>query len=306
MTAKVTPAQRACPVCDSPAIDDAGITLHPQPTRVAGVPIDLSGVEFHIRRCRTCSFQFKDPTIAQEVLLECYAKVDTAYYGFNPPPERRRFDQLKAMISRHAAGRRILDVGCFNGAFLRYMGDSWDRFGVEPCTPAAKVAADRGVHIFGDTVESIPAGTLFDVITAIDVVEHIVAPMPFFNKLASMLAPGGILLIVTGDSDAARWRRQGPLYWYVIIPEHVGFFNQRSVSEVAKRVGLTPAEHIRTSHTRETPREAIRQWAKNTAYSLARATNGLGVSKIRRAVSSRGAPGWMASPDHMFSVVKRD
>ena len=123
--------------------DDAGAVVHRAPTRVAGVPIDLGGTVFRLRRCRRCGFQFKDPPINGANLLACYAGAAPDHWEERPDPRKRRFDTLRTLLERHTPGQRILDVGCFNGAILGYLGDDWQRFGLEPARAAGGVGPRR-------------------------------------------------------------------------------------------------------------------------------------------------------------------
>src|SRR5688572_6183644 len=127
-----TSEARPCPVCGSTDTVVAGPILHGTPTHVAGVVLDLGDTRFVLRRCPRCEFQFKDPPIDSEKLMACYAAADSAKWELDPDPWQRQFDILGELLAAHARGRRVLDVGCFNGALLAYLGDGWQRFGVEP------------------------------------------------------------------------------------------------------------------------------------------------------------------------------
>lgn len=285
-----------CPLCGDNAGTDEGVVPHIPPFKVAGVPIDLGGVEFRIVRCATCALRYKVPPIPPARLMDCYERVASDYYGFDVDPRRRRYDELAAIITRHAPGRRILDIGCFNGAWLSYLGERWQRFGVEPCRPAASVAEDRGVRVIAPVLEEVPIHERFDVITAIDVLEHIPAPLPFLRRAVDLLAPGGMIVIVTGDSDATLWRWQGPLYWYVNIPEHVVFFSEPTMRWVERTLNLERVLYDRRCHSREPMLDAAKQTAKNLAYMAAQ---WLGYR------FDRGAPGWMAARDHLFYAARK-
>lgn len=93
---------------------------------------------------------------------------------------------------------RMLDVGCGNGATIRAFGQvapGWTKAGTEF---DAKYRAE--VESIPDTeplhvgpVEAVPG--VFDVITMIHVLEHIVDPVAVLATLRGKLAPGGLLLI---------------------------------------------------------------------------------------------------------------
>ena len=100
----------------------------------------------------------------------------------------------------------------------------WNRYGIEPSVKAAEVARNRGVDVLAPTLDGLDdSHGQFDVLTAIDVVEHIVDPMPFFRQVRDRLAPGGVLVLLTGNSSSFSWRMQGGMFWYCSLPEHVSF-----------------------------------------------------------------------------------
>ncbi|MBI1190427.1 MAG: methyltransferase domain-containing protein [Tepidisphaera sp.] len=306
---------QGCPVCGSARVRDVGPVFHPEPALVAGVAIDLRGMEFRLLECESCRFRFKRPAIPDQMLLDCYAKADAGNWGVEPDPIGRRFDDLLNVVRRHAPSTlsrpiRVLDVGCFNGAMLKHFGDSFERFGVEPSREAAAMASSRGINMLGDTIEHIEGRDgFFDVIISVDVLEHINDPDPFFQRVSRLLQGGqhpGVFICMTGDADAPAFRLNGGLHWYVsALPEHVSFWNRSSLNAAGKRCGLGIIEHRRMSHDRLYRRDWLGQTARNLAFAAVRSIGGLHLPILKRRFARRGAPSWIASADHMICVLRR-
>lgn len=297
---------RSCPLCRSDDVVDEGPTLHPYPYQVAGVPIDLGDENYRLAACRSCGFKYKDPKIPSDRLLACYAKASQSHWGEDPDPAVRMFDRWIDVLARHAPGRRILDIGCFNGALLAALGPDWERCGVEPCREAAALAAQRGVRILGERLDDLDPQRQFDAIIAIDVVEHIVEPLPFVRAVAAHLAPNGVFILVTGDTDAPTWRLHGSRYWYCSLVEHVSFYNKSCLNRLASESGLRSVEHARTRHERAPVVSRAIEAAKNLAYAAGNRVNGLGLAPLKRLFVDRRAPGWSSAADHLVHVMKRD
>jgi SAM-dependent methyltransferase len=197
-------------------------------------------------------------------------------------------------------------VGCFNGALLSYLGNGWQRFGVEPSHEAAGLARQRGVNVLATTLDELPAETgLFDATLAIDVVEHVVEPLPFFRAVRDRLAESGIFLILTGNTDALAWRLQGSMYWYCSLPEHVSFYNRRSLEWIAKQVGFEVADFRMLGHKRMSSVRHVSDVAKSAAYIAGRRVGGLGIAPLRRLFVERRGPSIQSAKDHLACVLRR-
>jgi SAM-dependent methyltransferase len=302
----------ACPLCGDRRTCDLGEILHGHPTVIAGVEVDLGDQPVRLIGCAACGFQFKHPAPAEDVLLDCYARAESGQWSLSPDPYERRFDVLKDAVERCAppadrtpSVRRVLDVGCFNGGLLEHLGECWEKHGVEPSTEAAQVARDRGISILGPVLGDGVPSEFFDAALAIDVVEHVPDPMPFFHHLARVLRPGGVLVLLTGDTAAPSWRWQGSRYWYCSLPEHVSFFRRSTLEHAGRACGMTTVEHRRMSHIRTRASRRLNEASKNVVYGFVHRVGWLPGSRLRSRVLDRRAPGWLSARDHQLVVMCR-
>jgi SAM-dependent methyltransferase len=80
----------------------------------------------------------------------------------------------------------------------------------------------------------------FDVVTAIEVIEHVPDPVSELRRMAALLRPGGLLFLTTGNAAPHRARLAE---WNYVIPEiHVSFFEPRTLRIAMERVGLRPQD----------------------------------------------------------------
>jgi SAM-dependent methyltransferase len=302
-----------CPVCASRDTIAVGPPVYRQPTRVAGEPIDLSDLNLTWRRCRGCGYRFIHPPIPNDRLLACYAAARAGHWGTNADIGALRFYPAKRrLIERFSPGTRILDFGCFDGGFLASLGDRYEEFGIEPSAAAAQVAEQRGVNVLGPTaaaaIETAVASGLapMHAIVAFDVVEHLSDPVATLRDLRRLLAPGGIVLIETGDTDAPGFRRHGVRYTYAGLVEHVALFNRSSITAAADAAGFTLAHFERSWHHVITPAQHVQYRAHNAAYHVLRALRALHVplpSRLDRV--ARGPLPWGTRADHFLAVLRR-
>lgn len=84
----------------------------------------------------------------------------------------------------------------------------------------------------------------YDVISMIEVIEHLPDPLEPLQLVARLLKPGGLLLLTTGNLASPIAQRQGIHYRYCAPEIHVSLFNPRCLETAYRRVGLEPV-HVR-------------------------------------------------------------
>lgn len=99
---------------------------------------------------------------------------------------------------RKPGNTKILDIGCGSGLMLNALEDVGETFGMDMSTDAINFSKE----IFSGKVESgslpdrIPyGGTFFDIITALDVIEHVERDVDALKALRTRLVPGGKAVI---------------------------------------------------------------------------------------------------------------
>ncbi|MEM6690626.1 MAG: class I SAM-dependent methyltransferase, partial [Planctomycetota bacterium] len=262
--------------------------------------------EFDYVRCCTCDFKFKSPEIPEEALLDCYARAQGDRWGHKIDPIERNFDRIAKAIQDFYAGGRILDIGCSNGEFLRFLPDQWAKYGIEPSTEAAEIAISSGIEILSSTLDGLRDQDKFDAIVAMDVMEHLPSPLTFINQVASHLSPGGIFIVTTGNTDAWSWRLQKSQYWYCAsFPEHVSFYNKESIKALSAKAGLELSSFGTMSYKRTSLSRRVSQNIKGTAFGVGRATNWFGLPPLKRKFKTRAGTNWASANDHMIAVMQK-
>jgi 2-polyprenyl-3-methyl-5-hydroxy-6-metoxy-1,4-benzoquinol methylase len=152
-----------------------------------------------------------------------------------------RWQRHRHIISRHKTKGTVLDVGCSSGSFLNAMkGSDWKLYGIELSSQEAERARLRtGAQVFnGDIVDAPFASGTFDVITCLDVFEHLNRPKEALQKIQQWLKPGGIFyaFVPNIDSWEARFFRS---YWFGLeLPRHLYHFSPASLRKLAASTGL--------------------------------------------------------------------
>ncbi len=143
---------------------------------------------------------------------------------------------------RHiAAGASVLDVGCGAGQFLSAASAHGAKVeGIDFNSGAVATANRRGLK-----ASTVPLAEMaetraaeFDVVTALQVLEHIPEPRPFLDLCFRLLRPGGKLVIAVPDADG--WlRRSGSVL--ELPPHHATHWNAAALQALT---ALYPAELV--------------------------------------------------------------
>jgi SAM-dependent methyltransferase len=162
----------------------------------------------------------------------------------------RIFDFVASRYTNHLEQPTWLDIGCNKGFLLAAaVAHEWNVYGVE-LVPELMIPFQRKFKQFANNIFSqrfIDVQTqfhdnTFDVISAIDVIEHFEEPRRDMSGIYRILKPGGLFVAQTPDGAAPqacelkeRWGALKPL-------EHLHIFNAANLEIFAKQLGFVEIE----------------------------------------------------------------
>jgi len=214
---------RACPACGTDSADSIG--------RANG---------FEMCRCMACQTVFTATLPSDTSESQDYEE----YYDRDnlevPSFIEQRLDELVASFDGYRRTDRWLDVGCGAGALMRAAARrGWMAIGTEVSEAAAGWVASQGFDVRVGELEALGLeARSFDVISAIEVLEHVPDPATLVGGAAQLLRPGGALYLTTphGRGLSARLLRTR---WSVVSPpEHLQLFSSKGIRRLLGAAGF--------------------------------------------------------------------
>lgn len=262
-------------------------------------------------RCLNCTLRFRFPQPTPEQLLSYYAGLEESDW-WQHGTARDVWAQVKKEVTA-LPQTSVLDVGCFRGDLLSYLGESFNRFGVEPSASARDEAQSRGITIIGDTIETLrDEKRRFGAITMIDVIEHLPSPLDSLSVLVRLLVPGGKLIIFTGDTNALSWRLANLHYWYSALPEHVAFFRHSWFRWAAPKLNCDISSYKRLPYQPASLKVRLDEASKNIAFEIYHRLEKIpGVKTILPRVPLLSRVGrwqscwWTSARDHLLVTLEK-
>ena len=187
-----------CPIC-------GGSDIQPLATRDRyGVPC-VTGV------CADCGLMQTNPYPDGESLGWFYGTIFARLHRGTETPSDTRFEARRAKaativswLKNHGGptGGTMIDVGCASGGFLQGMVDhGFAGFGVEIDADYAADARERGLDVRIGTVDTVAEAKQADLVTYMQVLEHIPGLNEEIERLATTLKQGACVFIEVGPTS---------------------------------------------------------------------------------------------------------
>ena len=234
----------ACPLCNAPE----GARLY---SGGGFAPYGLLG-------CPACGLQYLSPRLKESAMAAHYARDDYfqsdaqgyADYRAQEPALRATFRRfLQTLAGRGHGGGALLEVGCGYGYLLDEARPYFTRrVGTDFSPQAAREAARLADAVYAGGIEAVAGSEPFDCIIATHVIEHVYRPHVFVRALMARLRPGGRLVLAAPDAGSF-WRRLMGRRWPSFkLPEHVLYFNHRTLARLFTDAGLPSPQAVPYPH----------------------------------------------------------
>ena len=219
--------------------------------------LDKAGADgrvWHIVRCNSCTAWQIQPLPGNEELAALYQneyfkkRSDRGYADYTSEKIRRSVvSTLEKNLNdlgffsweQRLSSRRLLEVGCAAGHAVGYFtARGWQALGIDVAREMVEAGRSQGYNLqCADFLTFDFAAAKFDLITHWATLEHLPEAEKFLRRMASLLAPGGKIYLSTCNTGYFA-RHYGSAWRYLNLPEHVFYFNKKSLAQLAAKCGL--------------------------------------------------------------------
>jgi 2-polyprenyl-3-methyl-5-hydroxy-6-metoxy-1,4-benzoquinol methylase len=211
-----------------------------------------------IVRCKNCGLIYVNPRLALVAGLVPYSvEQELKYFQSSRDVRSLAYQaligQLPFCLGKQATS--LLDVGCGDGMLIEMARQAGiESAGTEISKSLVDLVRERlGEHaIISTDLDELPQSQ-YDVITLINVIEHLKNPVEMLTTIARLLKPGGILLVHTINIGGLPAKAFG-VHWHQIEPlSHFYYFNYRTLGKMLQKGGLEPVDRFNLIISRGLP-----------------------------------------------------
>ena len=200
------------------------------------------GTTATIFQCQDCEFlQCSD----FGGVLDYYIDMDDQSYEQTRQERALQARKLLQVATRHRPSGRLLDVGAGSGILVEEaLKLGFTAEGIEPARSLQQEASRRGLPVRSGVLPQAEVAGPYDVVTLIDVIEHVPDPLGLLTQVRDLMTPASICVLVTPDVGSIAARLMGWRWWHYRVA-HVGYFSRNTLQKALRAVALTPIETTR-------------------------------------------------------------
>jgi 2-polyprenyl-3-methyl-5-hydroxy-6-metoxy-1,4-benzoquinol methylase len=275
-----------CPLCQSDLINFQGTVKYDTPTYYSTIKIRLSNIP-ELWKCERCKSSFIQNIITEQDAIRLYSHGSSEERWTSLPFEQIKTNAIISKLKPHLEkGVKVLDIGCGSGSLLDFAkARGCQTYGVEYSISSLTNILENG-HIGFSSLSKVD--TIFDIITAFDVIEHLYDFSSFLNICKTKIASGGCLIFLTGDISCNSARVSKSDWWYVSYPEHILF---PSKTYFINYSGLEVVDWVSTYHSKyDQDRSTLKALKKFVKENL-----------LMKTFNGSPSP----DPDHALIILRR-
>ena len=203
-------------------------------------------------KCKNCEIVFRaffpDDEELNDIYKDYYSAKNISQKQTNMVSDNTAIENQVKFIKRIVPPQgRVLDFGSGTGELVSLL--KAEGFEVDGCefSEGARHEADTkyGLDLY-PTLDELKTNE-YDLITAIEVIEHLAQPVDYIKRLRALLRDKGMLYLTTPNSNGLKARLKRSKWEEAEKPFHLLFFNFESIKHLLKDSGFNDVRYIKYS-----------------------------------------------------------
>ena len=186
-------------------------------------------------RCQTCGFV--QAHVEQDV-VSLYEDLEDPEYVAGWAERSLQHRKILELVHSYIPTGRLLDIGAGGGMLVEQaLQLGYDAEGIEPSRWLTGVARARSLPVYQGAFPSANVVGKFDVITIVDVLEHVQDPVGLLRAVERSLTRTGLGVVVVPDVGSTVARLLGEK-WGHFRTAHIGYFNKKTILAALNKADL--------------------------------------------------------------------
>lgn len=192
-------------------------------------------------RCSTCTMVQMEPIPNEFMLDELYNSEEISYNASGSklseivkPIGTKDMDFIVQVMR----GGHHLDIGCGVGGFLLTMSKDFKTEGLEVNTIHANIGSKNGLKIHNMYSSDFYPNHKFDLISMLQVIEHLPNPKIVIEDVKRLLKPGGFFYVACPNFTSVSFKLFGKYHRHVSTFGHLNLFSPDTLTSILGNAGF--------------------------------------------------------------------
>ncbi|MBA7692139.1 Ubiquinone biosynthesis O-methyltransferase [subsurface metagenome] len=203
--------------------------------------------EYKIVKCAQCTFVYAHPLPKMDELTKIYSQhIPEKFKPHKGLVRRYKYYFLTRSIKKHFPKDkqiRLLEIGCSYGRLLSslQLDKQFKAIGIDLTDVSLKYARRLGLNVLKGTLESQAfANESYDVVVALQTIEHVLDPIRLLTEINRILSKGGIFVATVPCVTHIKAKIAGMKWKYYAPPGHLWYFSPRTFKLLFSKTGFQP------------------------------------------------------------------
>ena len=204
------------------------------------------GITSYIYKCLRCDFVYNGIKLKDrnsEVLDDKFSegKKDIVEFKRWERLQNNKLSKIEKFLKKTPKkdNLKVLEVGCGPGALLSAAKKrGWQEYGIEPFVKSYKLAKKKKLNVANKLLKDTKyPPNYFDLIIAIEVIEHFDNPLEEFKQMKRILKEDGVIIVQTANVDSIKFKIKKSKSHYIYY-DHLCYYSPKTMKNMLNKLDM--------------------------------------------------------------------